>query len=267
METHIQVKKPKAMAFILMLGAFIGLFGETALNMALTNVMEDFTIEPATAQWLTTGYLLMLGILVPVTALIMKWFSTRKLVIGGIIISLLGALLAAMSVNFPMLMAGRIVQAIGTGLILPIMLTVVLLIFPIQKRGVVMGIVGLVITTAPAVGPTLSGVIITSLGWSYIFWMSAIFYVLLLVGAYVVITNVSEITKPKIDVLSILLSTIGFGGIIFNLSTMAEQPISALIVWGPLFIGVISLLLFGIRQFKMEQPMVNLRVSSIQCLH
>lgn len=260
METHIQVNKPKAMAFILMLGAFIGLFGETALNMALTNIMEEFSIKPALAQWLTTGYLLTLGILVPVTALIMKWFSTRQLVIGGIVISLLGALLAAVSVNFPMLMAGRVIQAVGTGLILPVMLTVVLLIFPIQKRGVVMGIVGLVITTAPAVGPTLSGVIITSLGWSYIFWLSAIFYVLLLVGAFAIISNVSEITKPKIDVLSILLSTIGFGGNIYALSTMAEQPITATIVWAPLLIGVVALLLFGVRQFKMKQPMVNLRV-------
>ncbi|WP_047984635.1 DHA2 family efflux MFS transporter permease subunit [Ornithinibacillus californiensis] len=260
MESHIQVRKPKAMAFVLMLGAFLGLFGETALNMALTNIMDEFTVKPATAQWLTTGYLLTLGILVPVTALIMKWFTTRQLVIGGIVISLAGAVLAALSFTFPMLLAGRIVQAIGTGLILPIMLTVVLLIFPIQKRGVVMGIVGLVITTAPAVGPTLSGVVISTLGWPYIFWISAILYLFLVVGAFAVITNVSEITKPKIDVLSILLSSIGFGGIIYAFSTLAERSFSEPIVWSPLLVGVIALLLFGVRQFKMEQPMINLRV-------
>jgi MFS transporter, DHA2 family, lincomycin resistance protein len=260
METHIQVKNPKAMAFILMLAAFIGLFGETALNMALSNIMDEFSIKPSTAQWLTTGYLLTLGILVPVTALIMKWFTTKKLVIGGIFISLAGAILASLSFNFPMLLIGRVVQAVGTGLILPVMLTVVLLIFPIQKRGIVMGIVGLVITTAPAVGPTLSGVIITSLGWQYIFWISAICYVLLVVGAITFITNVSEITKPKIDAVSIILSTIGFGGIIYALSTMAEESIFAPLVWVPLFVGVLSLLLFVVRQFKMEQPMVNLRV-------
>ncbi|WP_010097172.1 DHA2 family efflux MFS transporter permease subunit [Ornithinibacillus scapharcae] len=260
METQIQVRKPKAMAFILMLGAFLGLFGETALNMALTNIMDEFTIKPATAQWLTTGYLLTLGILVPITALIMKWFTTRQLVISGIVISLAGAILAALSINFPMLLAGRIVQAVGTGLILPIMLTVVLLIFPIQKRGVVMGIVGLVITTAPAVGPTLSGVIISTLGWPFIFWISAVLYVFLVIGAIMVISNVSENTKPKIDILSILLSTIGFGGIIYAFSTMAEESITATIVWAPLLAGIVALILFGVRQFKMEEPMINLRV-------
>ncbi|HZG71031.1 MAG TPA: hypothetical protein VEY51_05765, partial [Chondromyces sp.] len=96
METHIQVKSPKAMAAILMLGAFIGLFGETALNMALTNVMKQFSITAATAQWLTTGYLLTLAILVPISALLMKWFTTRQLVIGGLVISLAGAALAAL---------------------------------------------------------------------------------------------------------------------------------------------------------------------------
>ena len=117
MSNEIQVKNPKTMAFILMLGAFIGLFGETALNMALTNIMEEFSITPATAQWLTTGYLLVLAILVPISALLMKWFTTRQLVIGGLIISLVGAILAALSLSFPMLLTGRLVQAIGTGII------------------------------------------------------------------------------------------------------------------------------------------------------
>jgi MFS transporter, DHA2 family, lincomycin resistance protein len=162
MSTQIQVKNPKTMAFILMLGAFAGLFGETALNMALSNIMEQFSVPAATAQWLTTGYLLVLAILVPISALLMKWFTTRQLVIGGLVISLLGAILAALNISFSILLLGRVVQAIGTGLLLPVMLSVMLLIFPIQKRGVVMGLMGLVITLAPALGPTLSGVIIST---------------------------------------------------------------------------------------------------------
>ncbi|EMR06018.1 Multidrug resistance protein B [Bhargavaea cecembensis DSE10] len=260
METHIQVKNPKTMALILMLGAFIGLFGETALNMALTNIMDEFSVFPATAQWLTTGYLLVLAILVPVSALLMKWFTTRQLVIGGLAISLAGALLAAFSPTFGILLAGRLIQAIGTGLLLPVMLSVVLLIFPVSRRGVVMGLMGLVITTAPAVGPTLSGVIITSLGWPYIFWMSAIFYVFLIIFASLKIVNVSEITKPRIDVLSILFSTAGFGGLIFALSTMAEHSFTSVYVWAPLLVGLIALLLFGIRQTRMSQPMISLSV-------
>jgi MFS transporter, DHA2 family, lincomycin resistance protein len=260
MSTQIQVKYPKTMAFTLMLGAFLGLFGETALNMALSNIMEQFLVPAATAQWLTTGYLLVLAILVPVSALLMKWFSTRQLVIGGLTISLVGAILAALSLDFIMLLVGRVVQAVGTGLLLPVMLSVMLLIFPIQKRGVVMGLMGLVITLAPALGPTLSGVIISTLSWPYIFWFSAIAYVLLIMVAVAKISNVSEITKPKIDISSILLSTIGFGGLIFALSTMAEVAFSSAKVWVPLLVGIVALILFGIRQNKMAQPMVNLRV-------
>ncbi|RDW16103.1 MFS transporter [Oceanobacillus arenosus] len=260
MNTEIQVKNPKTMAFILMLGAFLGLFGETALNMALTNVMEEFSITAGIAQWLTTGYLLVLAIFVPISALLMKWFTTRQLVIGGLIISLVGAVLAALSPNFAILLTGRLVQAIGTGILIPVMTNVLLIIFPIHKRGVVMGIMGLVITLGPALGPTLSGVIISTLGWSYIFWISAILYVLLTLYAFAQIANVTEITKPKIDVLSIVLSTFGFGGLIFALSNMAESAISSPQVWAPLLVGIIALLSFGIRQMKMDQPMVNLRV-------
>lgn len=260
MNSQVQVKSPKSMALILMLGAFIGLFGETALNMALTEIMAEFSIVAPTAQWLTTGYLLTLAVLVPISALLMKWFTTRQLVIGGLVISLIGAVLAALSPNFYMLLLGRIIQAVGTGILLPVMLSVVLLIFPIHKRGVVMGIMGLVITTAPAIGPTLSGLIISSLGWSYIFWFSSILYILVSFYAVMKIENVSEITKPKIDFISILMSTTGFGGLVYALSTMAEQPITSPAVWMPLAIGVVALISFGWRQTSMAQPLVNLSV-------
>jgi MFS transporter, DHA2 family, lincomycin resistance protein len=260
MNTQIQVKSPKIMAAILMLGAFIGLFGETALNMALTNVMDQFSIKAATAQWLTTGYLLTLAILVPISALLMKWFTTRQLVIGGLVISMAGAVLAAFSPNFVILEAGRIVQAMGTGIIMPVMVSVLLVIFPVHKRGVVMGIMGLVITLGPALGPTISGIVISTLGWHYIFWFSAAFYVLLTLAAVGKIENVGEITKPKIDVLSIVLSTVGFGGLIYGLASMAGAPFTATIVWGPLFVGLVALVLFGARQNTMDKPMVNLGV-------
>ena len=260
MSTEIKVKSPKFMAAILMLGAFIGLFGETALNMALTNIMEQFSIEASTAQWLTTGYLLTLAILVPISALLMKWFSTRQLVICGLVISMLGAVLAAFGPNFAILMTGRVVQAIGTGIIMPVMTSVLLVIFPIHKRGVVMGIMGLVITLGPALGPTLSGVVISTLGWNYIFWISAAFYVILTLAAFVKIENVGEITKPKIDGLSIVLSTVGFGGLIYGLASMAGAPFTAPVVWAPLLVGIIALLLFGLRQNSMDKPMINLNV-------
>lgn len=256
----VQVRHPKAMAFTLMFGAFIGLFGETALNMALTNIMADFSVNSATAQWLTTGYLLTLGILVPVSSLLIRWFTTKQLLVASLAFSIAGSFLAALAPSFAVLFLGRIVQAVGTGILLPLMMNVILLIFPIHKRGTVMGIMGLVITTAPAIGPALSGLIVDTLGWSYIFWVSLMFYVGLIVLGLKQIDNVSQIMKPPIDVLSIVLSTVGFGGVIYSLSTLAEKSLLSAYVFLPFLVGSLFLLLFVIRQFKMKQPMINIRV-------
>lgn len=263
MEAQIKVRSPKFMAFVLMAGAFIGLFSETALNMALTNIMDEFSITAPIAQWLTTGYLLVLAILVPISAFLVRWFTTKQLVVTGLILSLVGALLAAFSPSFAILMLGRVVQAIGTGIIIPVMNIVVLMIFPVNKRGVVMGIMGLVITTAPAIGPTIAGFIISALSWNWIFWIVAVLYFVLLVVGTSKMDNTSEITKPAIDLLSIILSTVGFGGVIYALSMMAENALTSAVVWLPALVGIIALILFSVRQMKMEEPMINLRVFKI----
>ncbi|MFB9219367.1 DHA2 family efflux MFS transporter permease subunit [Kurthia sibirica] len=248
------------MAFVLMLGAFIGLFSETALNMALTNIMVDFSINEAQAQWLTTGYLLTLGILVPVSSLIIKWYTTKQLVVVALVLSIIGTILGALAPSFSLLITARIIQALGTGILLPLMMNVILVIFPIQKRGMVMGLMGLVITTAPAIGPTIAGLIVDLLDWTYIFWLSLVFYSVLLVFGTRQIDNVSTITKPKISVISILLSTIGFGGLIYSLSTIAEKSLNSPQVLIPLLIGIISLISFIVLQLNLKTPMINLRV-------
>lgn len=256
----IEVRSAKNMALVLMLGAFIGLFSETALNMALTNIMEDFTVTAATAQWLTTGYLLTLGILVPISALLIRWFSTRQLVVASFTLSIVGSIIAALAPSFSILLVGRIVQALGTGILLPLMMNVILVIFPIHKRGMVMGLMGLVITTAPAVGPTIAGLIVDALDWSYIFWLSLLLYIIILMFGLKQIDNVSTITKPKIDILSIVLSTIGFGGLIYSLSSIAEKSITEISVYLPLIAGVVAIALFITRQLTMDIPMINLHV-------
>lgn len=118
-----------------------------------------------------------------------------------------------------MLLIGRIIQAIGTGLVLPLLINVLLVIYPVHKRGAVMGVMGLVIVSAPAIAPTISGLIVDSLGWNYIFYVSALLLVINFILGIKVIKDVSTITKPKIDILSVLLSTIGFGGIVYGFST------------------------------------------------
>ncbi|WP_413463212.1 DHA2 family efflux MFS transporter permease subunit [Bacillus sp. B1-b2] len=243
-----------------LIAGFIGLFSETALNMALQSIIGDFGIGETTVQWLTTGYLLTLGILVPVSGLILQWFTTRQLFITSLIFSIVGTVIAAIAPTFTILMIARVVQAVGTALLLPLMFNTILVLVPPQNRGKTMGLMGLVISFAPAVGPTISGLILKSLTWHWIFWISLPLLVVALVFGSFFMQNVTTPTKPKMDILSIILSTIGFGGIVYGFSSAGEGG-----GWGSheviiaLVAGVLGLLLFSIRQLKMKQPVINLR--------
>lgn len=146
-----------------LIAGFIGLFSETSLNMALRDLTQIFGVQHATIQWLTTGYLLTLGILVPVSSLLLQWFTTRQLFVVSLIFSIAGTLIAAIAPGFAVLLIARVVQAVGTALMLPLMFNTILIIIPPHKRGATMGMMGLVIMFAPAVGPTLSGLILQSL--------------------------------------------------------------------------------------------------------
>nr|WP_307202367.1 DHA2 family efflux MFS transporter permease subunit [Paenibacillus harenae] len=245
----------------LLLSGFIGMFSETALNVALSDLIQVFQITPATVQWLTTGYLLTLGILVPISGLLLQWFTTRQLFIAAVSFSVLGTFIAAMAPSFEMLMTARVVQAIGTALLLPLMFNTILIIFPAEKRGAAMGVIGLVIMVAPAVGPTIAGLLIDKLSWHWIFWLSLPFLVIALIFGIFFMQNVSEITKPRIDLISILFSTLGFGGVVFGFSSAGEGEHG----WGStkvivsMLIGIVALLIFAVRQLRMQQPMMNLR--------
>ncbi|MDN8589241.1 DHA2 family efflux MFS transporter permease subunit [Paenibacillus sp. 11B] len=250
--------------FAMLLSGFIGLFGETALNVALTPLMGLLEVGPTTIQWLTTGYLLVLGILVPVSGMLLQWFSTRQLFTTSLIFSIAGTLVAAIAPSFEILLVARVLQAVGTALLLPLMFNTILVIFPIEKRGAAMGLIGLVIMFAPASGPSISGLILANLSWHWIFWISLPFFIISLVCGLLFLPNISKLTKPKIDVLSIVLSTLGFGGIVYGFSSAGGHGESgggwtSPIVVATLIIGVLSLLLFSIRQLRMKQPMMDLR--------
>jgi MFS transporter, DHA2 family, lincomycin resistance protein len=257
-----EVKKFKTIPILvsLLLAGFIGMFSETALNVALSDLMNVLQITPATAQWLTTAYLLTLGILVPISGMLLQWFSTRQLFVAALCFSILGTFLAAVSPSFEFLLTARVVQAMGTALLLPLMFNTILIIIAPEKRGAAMGMIGLVIMVAPAIGPTIAGLLIESLSWHWIFWLSLPFLVIALIFGILFMQNVTKVTKPKIDILSIVLSSIGFGGIVFGFSSAGEEA-----GWGSpkviiaIVVGVVSLLLFGLRQMKMKQPMINLR--------
>jgi len=211
---------------------------------------------------LTTGFLLTLGILMPLTGLLLQWFTTRQLFIGSLTSSIIGTLIAALAFNFEMLMIARVLQAAGMGLLLPLMFNTILVVYPPEKRGAAMGFVGLVIMFAPATGPTVAGILIEYLTWHYIFWLSLPFLVLGLLVGLKYLENVTDISKPRIDLLSVVLSTIGFGGVVFGFSKAGEGAgsITSTVVVTSIVIGVVALVLFALRQIFMREPMMDLRV-------
>lgn len=258
MNTSKQAIKPMPIIISLVVAGFVGLFSETALNMALNSLITTFGIQETTVHWLTTGYLLTLGILVPISGLILQWFTTRQLFTASLILSIIGTLIAALAPVFGVLMIARVVQAAGTALLLPLMFNTILVIIPPKNRGKVMGVIGLVIMFAPAVGPTLSGLILNNFTWHWIFWFSLPLLIAALLFGFVYMQNVTEPTKPKIDALSIVYSTFGFGGIVYGFSSTSEGW-GHLVVVLPLIVGAIGLAFFIHRQLKLEQPILDLR--------
>jgi MFS transporter, DHA2 family, lincomycin resistance protein len=251
----------RAILTALLISGAVGMFNETAINIALTNLIEVFQITAATAQWLTTGFMLTLGILMPMSGLLLQMFSTRKLFVGSVMSLIVGTLIAALAFNFEMLMFARVLQAIGMGLLLPLIFNTVLVIYPLEKRGAAMGLVSLVIMVAPASGPTIGALLIEYLTWHYIFWFSLPLLVIGLLIGLKYLKNVTDVTKPRIDLLSVLLSTIGFGGVVFGFSKAGEgsEGWSSMVVITSIAIGVVALVLFILRQ-NISDPMLNLSV-------
>ena len=246
----------------LIIGAFFAILNETLLNIALTTLMAEFDITLSTVQWVATGFMLVMAIVIPVSPLLMGWFTTRQLFIGTMVTFLIGTVVAAFAPTFSVLLLGRMIQAIGTGLIMPIMFNVFLLIYPPHKRGKIMGIVGLVIMFAPAIGPTLSGVIVEYFGWRFLFIFVMPFTVFSILFALKYLVNITEITKPKIDWISLVYSTIGLGATIYGFSHAGESADGFMTpsVFIPIIIGLIGILLFVLRQFKLDEPLMDLRV-------
>lgn len=263
MQARVPVAHPMIVMASMMIGAFVGMFSETSLNIALPQLMSHLNVAAGTIQWLVTGYMLVIGIVLPFSSLISKWFTTRQIIIFGLLAFIVGAVVSALSTAFPMLLAGRMIQGIATGLILPMMFTVAMQVFPPYKLGAAMGMCALVIMFAPAIGPTLTGLILAKLSWNWIFWAFVPFLVIALLFAIFGLKNVGELTKPKVDVLSLLESIIGFSGIVMGVSFASEQCWASPLVLGSLIVGIVVLALYVKRQLTLAEPVLNLKIFAI----
>lgn len=249
---------------VLISGAFAAILNQTLLATALPHIMEDLHLEASTAQWLTSIFMLVNGVMIPITAFLIERFTTRSLFLTALGLFAAGTLICAVAPNFGILMVGRVIQASGAGIIMPLMQTILFLIFPVEKRGSAMGMFGLVISFAPAIGPTLSGWLVDQFPWRSLFYVILPIVIIDLIVAYFILVNVTKQTFPKVDFLSIILSSFGFGGLLYGFSTAGTEGWSSVHVIVSMIIGSITLTLFILRQFKLKQPILEFRVFKIK---
>lgn len=245
---------------ILIIGAFISILNQTLLVTAVPVIMKDLDIPFSTAQWLTTGFFLVNGIMIPISAFLINKFTTRKLYMTAMILFTIGTIVAALSTVFPMLLAGRILQASGAGIMMPLSQVILLQMFTVENRGKAMGLFGLIIGFAPAIGPTLSGYIVEFWPWRTLFIIITPLAALNIVFAFFYMRNVTEQTNPKVDILSIVMSTLGFGGLLYGFSVAGVSGWLSVEVILPIFAGLFIVGLFVRRQFKLTQPILEIRV-------
>lgn len=253
---------------VLLVAAFVVILNETILSVALPTLMADLEIAAATAQWLTSGFLLTMAIVIPITGYLMQRFTLRSIYIAAMTLFTIGTLAAALAPGFELLIVARVVQASGTALMVPLLMTTILNVVPEQNRGRTMGLVSIVIAVAPAVGPTVSGLILQSLSWRAMFWIVLPIAIGALILGGVFVRNVTERRPAQLDLISVPLSALGFGGVVYGLSSIGESagghaPIPP---WVPLVIGAVALALFVVRQLKLADrglALLDLRTFAI----
>ncbi|PID21602.1 MFS transporter [Sporosarcina sp. P3] len=253
-------KPPYGIIAILFIGAFVAILNNTLLNIALPVIMEEFSITPSAVQWLTTGYMLVNGIMIPASAFFIQKFTNRRIFITAMVLFSLGTLIAIVAPTFSLLVVARMIQASGSALMMPLLMNVMLTAFPIEKRGAALGMFGLVMFTAPAIGPTLSGWVVENYSWRTLFEIVLPISVLTLVLAIFKLKNITPNRDVRINFLSLVLSTIGFGSLLYGFSSAGEKGWSSPLVYGMIALGTVALVLFIVRQLRMKEPMLDFRI-------
>ncbi|MDX5473993.1 MAG: DHA2 family efflux MFS transporter permease subunit [Bacillaceae bacterium] len=258
---NTDVKRPPyGIITVLMIGAFIAFLNNTLLNIALPSIMTDLNVKPATVQWLTTGFMLVNGVLVPMSAYFIQKYSVRRLFLVAMGIFAFGTLVAGMAPSFSLLLTGRMMQAAGTAIMMPLLMNVMLVSFPIEKRGTVMGMFGMIMMAAPAIGPTLSGWIVEHYEWRMLFHFVWPIALAIFGVGFLLLKDKKEKVNLKLDLVSLALSTVGFGGVLFGFSSAGNAGFDSPRVYLPIVIGVIALVTFIRRQNGQEKPMLNFGV-------
>lgn len=245
---------------VMLSGAFIAVLNQTILSPALPSIMRELHITAVEGQWLTTAFMLVNGIMIPITAYLIDRFTTRQLFLSSMILFTAGTALAGVAGSFAILLVARILQAMSAGILMPMIQTVILLLFPKEKRGSAMGTVGIVIAFAPAIGPTLAGWMVDAWGWNSVFLVIAPLAAIDVISGFFLLRNVGETGKPELDFLSVIFSTLGFGGLLYGFSAAGNYGWGHALTLAPLAAGIIFFIVFVRRQLNLKTPLLQLRV-------
>lgn len=252
-------KNQLQMIVVLLAGAFVAVLNATLLTPALPTIMADMGIASTTVQWLTSGYALTEAVIIPLAAYLMGRFSTRRLFIGGMTLFAAGSLVSAVAPVFPLLLLGRVMQACATGFVMPMVFSVILLVIPRERRGSAMGIIGLVIGFAPTIGPSLSGVLVDTVGWRAIFVIVAFVVAIIVACAAKMLKPYGEFRRSRFDLLSVVLSTCGLICLLYGLSSVSSSINLGLTV-GLIVAGIALVGLYAYRQLNLAEPMLRVDI-------
>ncbi len=238
---------------VLMVGAFVVILNETAMNVALSTIMVDLRVTERTAQWLTTGFMLTMAVVIPTTGWLLQRFTTRQVFVLAMSLFSLGTLVCALAFAFPLLLGGRVIQALGTAIMMPLLMTTTIEVVPPQIRGRVMGLTGMVISVAPAIGPTVSGLVLHFLPWRFVFVV--VLPIAVTIGALGLrfVRNLDQARPVGLDVVSIPLAALGFGGLVYGLTLVGNPEVPGWELNVVLAVGTASLIAFGWRQLRLQR--------------
>lgn len=237
----------------LALAAFLMIMNETVLTVALPAIMADMDISASAGQWLTTGFLVTMSVVIPTTGFLLQRFSSRSLLVFALSSFLVGTLIAIFAPSFAFLLFARIIQAVGTAIVLPLLMTTTLSLVPVHKRGMVMGLNSIVISVGPAVGPTVSGAIVHAWGWHYIFVLMAPLAVITLILGIIFIKLPSNARKLPVDIFSVILSALAFGLLVYGIASIEKASENMGLTVATFVVGLASLALFIKRQIRLTR--------------
>ncbi len=249
------VVRPGLVIGLLVASAFVMILNETIMIVALPPLIGELDVAATTVQWLTSGFLLTMAVVIPTTGYLLQRITPRQVFLTSMTLFSSGTLICALAPGFAVLLGGRIVQACGTAVMIPLVMTTVMTLIPAERRGVMMGNIMLVIAVAPAVGPMIGGLILGALDWRWMFWSVLPLAVAMLALGFALMRLSSETRSTPLDVASVLLSAVAFSGIVYGFSAIgaAAQGVGDVPPWLPIAVGAVALLVFVVRQRHLQQ--------------